>query len=86
MPSVPKSITLDQQVEALKAFFGVLGINPNAAYFPLIVTQDQIMLPMVPEGGVTLDRPEAIRAHNYHPQGDEHGEFSCMVTIEVLDR
>ena len=86
MPSVPKSITLSQQVDAIKAFCDVLGINPNAAYFPLIVTQGQITLPMVPEGVVPLDRPEAMSAHGYHPQGDEHGEFACMVTIEVLDR
>ena len=93
MDLVPTQITLEQQVAALTAFFDALDLDPMAAYFPLVVTSDQISFPMVPAGpgdllpGSRLLCEQAVPPAgrtNAHPQGDPHGVLSCMVTIKVV--
>jgi hypothetical protein len=83
---IPKSVTLDQMVEAWTAFFAALGIpnGPNYAYTaaPFVVTEDAIYFSAVASADLDADYPEGTPAPG-HPQGDEFAELACMVRIEI---
>lgn len=83
MSTIPESISVTLLSEAMTAFCEALGINPGAMFFPLVVTEREILIPMVypysDAGRPTSERvPEAD-----HPQGLPFGERSVVVRIEV---
>lgn len=84
---IPKTITRDQYVAAIRAFWAVLDVDPGYLYHPVILGEDSIVAPAVPATEQNSQgRPEGIHAAHVHPQGDEFGEYACMVNIKVVEQ